>query len=330
MLKTEAKKFNPANIGPERFLLSPTEEIVGEEVAYLAKNVEKSVISKGPFRGKKKLELGPEFEVVFFTPTVDPHEVAGRYPSKNPNYNKNRHGKKMENILAESQEFVSANQGLFWKKDPVESMGRVMLEYRLAPFGLREYLDAIKRFRDHVVKIGKQFGVLPVVFSQHLHITLFDGATNILADIHDYRRRDDRTEIYRANVHKVFQEAAPLVQLPEEFNTGVRPYRHQTWKHPDIPAHDEFRLLSSEYACDPGLNALICLMALRYGLNHKRMPHLSPLTDNFEQEVGELATRQTLLGFMGQSLLSTLAQIVSQYPDVSRRKITVPELISSL
>lgn len=327
MRKLEYKKFNPENIVPQQFMRSATEAAGHTEIVYIAKQVEAELQGKvfPPTTIKEKaVGLGSEFEILFFSPEMDPHEAEKLDESNNPNYSA-KHQRKMDCILSESEKFVQKNSKFFWR-NPLERIGRLMFEYRTAPFPLSGYLEAVNLLRDHVIDVSNRFGVWPVVYSQHLHTSLTGAQGNVLKPFFesDYYSSNSPRASFRKNMSNFFRQAAPFVLLPEEFEPVDYPFYQA-----EVAGnrHVEFRQLASEYANDPGLNALLCLQALHHGLNYSDPVYDgSGVKHSFRDEAKDLRSRQALKSVMGQSLLGTLASVVEKHHDISARKKTVADV----
>jgi hypothetical protein len=166
------------------------------------------------------------------------------------------------------------------------------------------------------------------VNSQHLHISVNRKIPNPGAIFQKYKTSANYNEdIVIASFNKVL----PLVLLPEEYEKDDYSEAFEVWTKGDgdtVPKHPEFKLLSSEYACDPILNLSLSLRAFYASLIDPEYvsSKTSSLKNEYELEVLDMAKDPELVIFFGESTLKTLAGIISQYPDVSRREITVDQI----
>lgn len=322
-MNREYLKFNPPNLDPDLFLLSPTQNQVGEEISYLATDAARFLEHGDPFypsRAKnRKLRFGAEFEVLFFSRAMDPGRANNRAEPHNPNY-RDEHLNKVGNILRQGENFVDANYKLFYAPNPIEAVGRLMIEYRTAPLPLEGYRESVKQLRTHVIEQAKQYGVWAVVFSQHLHVSMVSTRSNVLKNA----AWADGSYISRMN--QIFLGALPLVQLPEDYDqfasVGMESYEN-IW-------HTEFRNLSSEYACDPELNTLLSLFAMYSALRDNEDPIFGfnvHYPDNYNDALLDLRDNKELTALFGRSLLSILVGTIKQYPAISRRDILIPDVL---
>lgn len=314
------RPYHPDNIQPEYFLRAPTHITTYGDVEYLNKEIASMLEGGKDFDSRvsklRELRIGSEFEIIFFDPSIDPEKA--KFQGDNPNYGVS-HQKKMFRINDDAEAFVQKSKAM----ESLESIGRLSIEYRTAPSSVKEYLRAIDIFRDHISWISKRYMVLPSVISQHLHVSLFSSGENLI-----YNARGKNFHFGSA-IQVAMQNLAPLLQAPEEFKYDalVGTFRFKT------PPRYEFRLLSTEYACDPWLNSLISLYALHNGLVASEKDSFTSSSQavwNYRSAIDVMKNHTELKQFFGASLISKLADAASYYPAVSTRTITLPEVYAKI
>lgn len=323
---SEYLKYNPANLQPENFLHPPT-ETVEDEIQYLARQLADILEGKPYHQGveARTLLIGTELEVLFFSPDRDPLAARVLPREDNPNYQYD-HFSKITTLKNWAENLRYRRK----KIAKCTSIGTLGIEFRTRPLGLSGYLEATNQLRDLIQTRSKRLGVLPVVYSQHIHISLCQGATNFIHEIAgSYRDEGDHVK-YRKQIDRIFAPVLPLVLLPEEF--CVTP-RGVTWVKGtssvgsnEDPVRTEFRMLSSEWACDPSLNVTLSLRALDQAIHQEKLTNLSINPTDYREAVRVMRKDPELIKFFGASTLNTLANIVNRYPEVSRRKITVNDI----
>lgn len=136
-------------------------------------------------------------------------------------------------------------------------------------------------------------------------------------------------------MESLLQRASALMLLPEEYpkSKGRLPLPFyikdagtgtSIWDN-DVE-HVEFRMLSSEYAHDPILNLFMSLYSAHTGLEDTEAREEGTFKKDFKLAVEQLVTDFYLRDVLGESTLQKLAKVVSQYPDVSARNITVDQI----
>lgn len=310
----EFAKYNPANMAPE-LLLTPPTRIVDEESRYLAKQVAQDICLKG-----QKLRLGTELEIIFFSPDADPLTYP-QYNSKNPNY-QSGHQAKMRQL----KEWAVARRNR--TEGPHTEQSRLCIEFRTRPADITNYFRRVDRLRDDIQAQSRQLAVLPVVHSQHIHISVLDENKSNPLERFGYGVIDDATQ-------QSFSHVLPLVLLPEEIDTDRYrlPVRTngQTQKVKN-PHRLEFRMLSSEWACDPSLNAALSLRGFLECLEQekdRRKVHPSTSYPGcYASAVAAMAADADLKTFFGEAALEKICGVVQHYPRVSIREILVKDIIS--
>lgn len=312
---SEFKKFNPQNMRPDLFCAPPT-QVIESEVDYLSRNLvllleygsgDASLVSK-----KRELRLGTELEVFFFSPDADPWDfIEGDNYDRNPNY-ASEHNNKMT-MLCKWAEQLSEIVGV----SDCDSIGRLGIEFRTEPANLSSYTNFVNRLVENIRVESKELDVLPIVHSQHIHMSLFDGGESIIG------RNLEENPFFKNRILHRFSKEKPSVLLPEEFYVDTDPI---LFVQPRPRRRLEFRMLSSEFACDPDLNTLLSLWALLDALPENEKPLPVQKFDNFDEALNEMRHDKESQSFFGKSTLSTLCGILEQYPKVSRREIAVDEI----
>ncbi len=316
---SETKKYNPENITPEHLFCPPT-SLVHAELTYLIKQLNEALEWIGGSK-ERLLLVGTELEIFFFNSKFDPLETRSMYGAskRNPNYSKT-HQKKIEKI----GEFAHELETRYPKKfEETEKCGQIFYEFRTAPQRVASHLNTMQLLGDSLRRKCVQLGVSPVVHSQHIHVSL---------------RTKYSKEGIRPNGSVISQSYSginPLVLLPEEWyyrtyapyyivDDGIGPWGVDNLCHP------EFRKLSSEYAHDPVLNLLISLRAMYASCVDERIVSSLSLANTYEDGVEAMAHDPDLESFFGQTTLAALSEITRQYPAVSRREITVDQVLEGL
>ncbi|MEK9200433.1 MAG: hypothetical protein AAB909_00500, partial [Patescibacteria group bacterium] len=193
------KPYNPENMSPQVFLQPPT-KVVQLEADYLATQVAKSLAGAQTGGGiKRRLGVGTELEVYFFSPEVDPVTAKAGPAHKNPNYGES-HSKKVAKIRSWAEELAIKKGG------SNTDLGRIGIEFRTSPkMDVVGYHSDINTIRDGVGDISQSLGVLPIVHSQHIHISLLREKGNIV-----YRGMNRRTYDFKELAKQRFEEVYPL------------------------------------------------------------------------------------------------------------------------
>ncbi len=309
----EFRSFRPENFSPEVFMHPPT-EIVSDELMYLNRKLEQTIKGHSP---KRKMMIGSEFEILFFNPNQHPFktlEEFGCNPTKNRNYSAQHRNK--------IKEMSNIGESLM-KKYPEKFIrhsweSNLMLEYRTAPQDVEGYYESVQILADTVRKHTAHLDILPVVYSQHIHITLKDSIFSRMTGINKIDKIDYHRTAQRLT--SSFNRIYPLVLLPEEYPKMAMSYPAQIKTSPF--RHPEFRMLSSEWANDPVLNLNLSLRALYAAfIDPKSVSRTSYFAGTYKQAVDFLSVDQELARFFGHSTLDTLCQIVSNYPAVEANEI---------
>lgn len=307
-------KYNPKNHTPELFLRPPTNVVEGE-LAYLARQLEHTLVGNN---GKpRKLRIGTEFEINFFREGSDP--ATDLHTVNNPNYSK-IHLDNMEKVNAWADRLERLHPDRFQHS---MRFGRVMIEFRTAPQSLSDYLSTVSWFRDQIASQTKQYSMLPVVHSQHIHISCVQGNS------YNPARGIDENSNFFKKIRHVFSHGIPLMALPHEYGSARSNMAYPAYFKGDgvkgCPQHVEFRLLSSEYAADPVLNVVFSMFALFHGLDRRGSIEFNR-PNIYENAVKQFANDPEMQAFFGQSTCAALARVIRHYPDVSRRNITVSDI----
>ncbi len=313
---SEFVKYNPPNIQPENFLQPPTREI--SDIWYLVQQYSELLEHKKLWSPKKQLLVGTELEVLFFSRNIDPAVSA----ILNPNYSP----KHLQTVKRLTKKASALGKHPFMFK--ANQFGRLGIEYRTEPLPVKDYLEAILRLQEHISHRSKKEGVLPVVHSQHIHLSLTCGASN---EILRLERNERREKLFRAKIVQIFGKLNSLVLLPEEWSERRLGFPFTFNGHPSSKLNQhriEVRRLSSEYACDSNLNLLISLFALYKGLHNKNPSNYRASNDyrTYEEAMEDMEEDKELRDFFGASTLTSLVKIVSQYPSISRREKTLKDI----
>lgn len=318
---SEYIKYNPANYSPEHFLL-PKTAVLWPELKYLNNKLVTAV--EGSMRmDKRSMLIGSEFEVMFFDENYNPPKNRwDRYQNdkrRNPNYSSNHKERVTELAKSASRFGVSGNRFQECTKE-----GSLLLEFRTAPQTYNKYLSTVSYLRDWIHEKSTNGGLLPIVYSQHTHIT-----SNRTTRFHLMGRDEPlNVDADEGVIQDAFSRVTPLVLLPEE-------YEESRTNPPAVigrngHSHPEFRMLSSEYACDPVLNLTLVLRAFYASMyNPDFVTGRRSIPRDFCDAVTAFSEDQEMEEFFGTSTVSTLAQIVSQYPLVSTGAITVDQIVAN-
>lgn len=316
----EYKQYNPANITPDRFFRPPTARTHGE-LKYLIGQLNQAL--EGRFLSSKRLLVGAEFEVHFFNPDSDPYMCFGMSSNQNPNYSTD-HSRKLLEIGELAANMHNNRPSEFLSSDKI---GRVTYEFRTAPQQVDDHLKTLEVFGDLLRNKASELRVHPVVYSQHIHLSLTNNP------LLQFALFDRRGIIPRYSwVDAAFSKVTPMAILPEEWKDRENP--PIMIKHDGIISgrstsgldHTEFRMLSSEYAHDPILNLLLTLRALHESCGQKKEIGKTHYPNDFLQSVIQMEEDRELIEFFGGSTLSAIASILKQYPKVSERKMTIDEV----
>lgn len=312
---SEFHKYNPANMAPE-LLLEPPTQAVAAETRYLSLQLAKEICATS-----EKLRLGTELEIIFFSPDADPLVAYQRPNSKNPNY-QIPHQDKMRELEKWANNRRSLAEG------PHTKQSRLCVEFRTRPADIRNYFSRVNTLRDAIQTECRQLEVLPVVHSQHIHVSILDKDGVNPVEKAPYRSLEYATQ-------KDFRQVLPLILLPEEI------YQHWSLSPVNIKGQRqnrrdlsrlEFRKLSSEWACDPSLNALLSLRALKeclVGWEKENWGDKPKEYDGcFAAAAAAMRVDSQLKHFFGEATLETICDIVQHYPRVSTREITVADITS--
>ncbi len=331
---------NPANFTPENFM-RPATGVVEKELVYLSSQLRNAI--EGSLRiDKGALLIGTELEVLFLSNQADPGKLERRYENRisrysylnsddkdeiraenNPNYSEDHRSKVLR--IADFAKSLD-------KKYPEDYYNctrdsKLLIEFRTAPQNLEDYYDNISWLADEIRKKAKNNGLLPVLHSQHLHLSCNSHS------LRPYPK--SKFQMFRESIlgnrfiDSTFTRVLPMVMLPEEYersedvpsdivieNTGEKTHE----------VHPEFRLLSSEYAFDNILNLTLCLRAFYSAYKNKDYATDTLPDTNFIKAVREMSKDKELGLFFGESTLAEICRIVKQYPSVSRRIKTINEV----
>ncbi len=319
-------KYNPPNITPDHLFCPPTSCTHGE-LDYLVRQLGRALEGEG-LPTSRRLLVGTELEIFFFSPGADPAEAPSGLWGSNPNYSIG-HKSKTTNLIGFAKQLWEVRPSEFLE---ASAIGRVGIEFRTAPQSVDQHLETMSRFGDLLRAECRKQIVSPVVHSQHLHISLREEPSVCVSA----ENKGAVKGIIPAEniVRATFSRITPMMLLPEEWGIGrlMNPVYIKTkvLTNGGIGRldHPEFRLLSSEYACDLLLNLAVSLRAMYYGFvdPSASLPNVKNDKIGFEGAVRRMAKDEELRSFFGESTLTKLCNIIRQYPDVSRRAITVDQV----
>jgi hypothetical protein len=323
---TEYIKYNPLNYRPDLFMRPPT-ECVQNDIRYLIREMEEK--ARIVFEKKHaEILVGTELEVLFFSPRVDPVVAERELPNHlNPNYD-DEHLLKLNEIEAWANTLMEKHPSQFLESD---RMSRIFMEFRTMPQTCAKYLDTVDLFRTELGKKTRELNILPVVHSQHIHLSV-TGTTNNRFGV----REDFLAPIFKKYYHwepssdYAFIRLLPLVLLPEEWEdrNAYSCGAEQALDCINSERTMEARKLSSEYANDYVLNLLLSLKMLA-SVNDPRCNTGFPVIigpDSYKSAARKMSEYKDLRKFFGESVITKLSSITEQYPAVSRRKITIEEV----
>lgn len=314
---------NPENYTPDKFM-RPATGVIGDELKYLSSQLRNAL--EGGWRiDRGNLLVGTELEIIFFSQDGDPELLWKEFEDsrKNPNYTGN-HRAKVKRIerFAKTLQRDYPDDFYHCSRD-----SRLLIEFRTAPQTLEAYFDNISWLADKIRKLSKKEGLLPVVHSQHIHLSC--KSHNAVPRRKSKYKFIDSKNFEGEYIDYSFTRILPLVILPEEYEDDDNNFPRvveTSFADDDSPAHPEFRLLSSEYANDHILNLTLCLRSLYASLmNRSYATDIQP-EPLYYKAVREMLHDEELVNFFGQSTLSALCRIVRQYPAVSRREKTIDEI----
>ena len=290
------------------------------------------------------LKVGSEIELLIFSPDSVPHLDKMKPQEKNPNYTKEH----MDIVadIAHSVGLPTKKGGLTEALQRDITRKRIFMEIRTQPGSVEDYIAAMQKIKDWFQKAGKDANVHPVVFSQHLHLSVTGhaGNTNLLG-----AETDEMRSTYKGIVD-IYHRAFPFLMLPENFDgdplhigtVGEAIYIKGRKNKPDNPLRIEGRLNSSEYAIDPYLNLLVHLVGIYRGLSaashpetldedypllHMRdgiSPHEKPFFTIGEghperdETLCRMLTDPVLQEHLPPDLINGLVKVFQGYPDISR------------
>ena len=312
-MQKEFNLFCPENYQPERFMHPPTEPL-DKELEYINKNLSDALIGRSP---KRKLKIGSEFEVLFFNTSQHPFHAwdkFGKDPKKNRNYGQ-KHTEKILKIYNTSKELREKYPDNF-----IESswFSNLMIEFRTAPQDVDGYYESVNLLSDVIRKQSTQLNVLPVLFSQHIHISAVNSR---ISEVTGYNKLADTNNRTLLTMISSFGKIFPLVLLPEEY-TQSRYLREPVKLSRKTSKHPEFRMLTSEWANDPTLNLTVSLRAMYMALiDPKSVSSIYDLPESYQEAVQIFSEDKDLATFFGQSTLEFLSKTIACYPDVEERKI---------
>lgn len=313
-MSIEAVKYNPANIKPENLFNPPTVR-AQSELIYLAKQLGSAMEGKGHIN-KRILLIGTEFEMFFFSPDIDPREARHMPEELNPNYQP-PHKAKIDELKLFFEKLHISKPSAFLGADK----WRISFEARTAPQTLNDHLESLEVLGNELRRETQRLNILPVVYSQHIHMSLRPNPIRIFGSSPE---TSNSLEPDNSIVRKAFSEVEPLMLLPEEWGSrGTSPSGSKT---KNGVKHPEFRLLSSEYANDPVLNLLVSLRAMYAGCIDNTFVTGSTNSYDYVNSVEIMRGNASLTTFFGESTLNALADIAKQYPDVSKRLITIDQV----
>ena len=296
-----------------------TEQFWGE-LRYINRNLRELI--EGTMRcDRRSLLLGSEFEIFFFDGASDPAKMWDRYggDGKNPNYTEKHRTKILE--IARWASHLGILQKRFWDCTKESDL---LIEFRTSPQKPDKYWESIRFLGDRIRQKSKDLGVMPVIHSQHTHVTSNrHGFPSI-----DPARRHEKyilSKDFDLDVlNAAFSRILPLVMLPEELDDGI-PDAAVIDRHDST--HPEFRLLSSEYMWDPVLNLTVTLRAMYASLYNPNFVSEADTVDNYEKATRNFSRDTEMRDFFGDSLTDGLSQVISQYPAVSKRQISIDDVI---
>jgi hypothetical protein len=328
----EYKKFRLENYDPE-FLLCPPTGCVENELMYLSRQLAESLECGTQIPTKKRsLKVGTELELFLFTPEIEPEMANLLWEDDNPNYS-GAHMRKIQRINSWA-EHLKESDPLFGVCSN-DDVGRLTVEFRTLPLDLDDYYTAIRRLAEGLRTRCKNEGVIPVVFSQHIHTSLHLGNENLIVKTYnEYGKNIPHS--FRRSLAKSVSQLIPLVSLPEEFPMRLNEDRVSylsgyedclsEWNDLDEAKRSEFRRLSSEYACDPALNLCVSLRALFDVMTYKKFSNRKMYYRTQTESIRHMEGMKEVREFFGESLLLSLTRIVSQYPKVSRGDLRVDQV----
>lgn len=310
MAKNEYIKYNPANFAPD-YLFCPPTMVTHEKLIPPLKEIGEELETGKPGL-ERNLLIGTELEIMFFDPDTRPSKVKD-YHVRNQYIPRDAHLKKiarlgffsMLNRIKNSKEFMATSK-----------IGQVTFEFRTHPQSISDHLMTLSRLRDCLVRESTKLEILPIVYSQHLHVSLLENGlpqTPSRFDLQDF-----------------FSQFSPLVLLPEEWEQSqtTRPAKSRDYgryKRLRNLEHVEFRKLSSEYAHDPILNLLLSIYAFSSCLGYR---HYTPVWyESYAEAAVQLKRSPHLKNVIGQSTLNQLSKIIKQYPKVSTGDISVDQVV---
>jgi hypothetical protein len=323
-------RYNRENYKPDLFMRPPT-ECAHNELKYLIGGMDEKIKRRFGDVNKVDLLIGTELEVFFFSPDIDP--VVGYetlLDEENPNYGE-EHREKMHTIQTWSTSVLQEKYaGRF---DKWSNLGRIFFEFRTMPQTCAKYLDTVDLFRSELGCVTRRLNVLPLVHSQHIHMSATGETKKVgffITSVEDFLTPIFENDYYRWEhaCDSAFNHLLPLVLLPEEwgnrnntFNAGEKDFGCIHSK-----TTLESRKLSSEYANDHVLNLLLSLKMLDSFGDHKQDTNEIAGPDSYKTAARMMANYRDLKVFFGESVIAKLSSITEQYPDVSRRKITIEEV----
>jgi hypothetical protein len=327
-MSKEYQPHNPENFTPDQFMQAPTRD-AWPELTNINRQLAQAI--EGIWRqDKNTLLIGTELEVLFFKKDVDPFKANRRYwagsDSKlNPNY-KQDHRKTVRDLSREADGLRYEYPENFWKCNR-ESI--LLIEFRTAPAPLQNHVDNVTFLADWIRNKSAEHQILPVLHSQHIHMSLNRKTFEIGKDtrIHHQIRCSQFSDF---TVESAFSRVLPLVILPEEYDKKTYDLSwaaHKKGGRGNVCEHPEFRLLSSEYANDHILNltlSLRCMYAML--INPEFVSHRKFIEESYTDEVTQMAKNPELINFFGGSTLEKLSQVIAQYPAVSRREIRARDI----
>lgn len=296
------REYRQENIQLRDFWRPPT-EAEHETISELMLNLEQQINAEAnllaaahhpPFPEGVRLRIGTEVELHVFDKAFDPrhHHPEDRWKGEgvwmdgytrlpahadNPNYTPQH--RDALNTLAQRMRLPLTQGGcaeLLQEHEPVNHE-TVFLELRTRPADVNGYTEQLEGLGPWLRHTAGDLGLLPVVHSQHLHVSLTDasGVHNLL-----------REPAVRASVAKgivdMYRRAYALLRLPEEVRApelGEIGYsyagavRRNGGYTPDNPLRLEARLASSEYLFDPYLTLYLHLLGILRGLRCVGNPH---------------------------------------------------------
>ncbi len=318
----EYLKYNPGNFSPEKFLRPPTVK-AWPELDYLSRSLEKDLRGFGIFERKNSLKIGSEFEILLLSKDTIPSDTVDH--DDNPNYSL-EHLTEVRKMFYDSETFSLGNSDSFWDKG--EKIGRLSYEYRISPQNVSGYHKAVDMLRVFVSESAKKYNILPIVLSQHIHLSL--SKIGVFGGGNRFECKDPKFHI---ETRDAFSHVLSFVLLPEEYFGAdiqefnfIRTKRHKSDIGSSWHSHPEYRLLSSEYACDPTLNLTLALRALDLSINKLDKNLRCQPKQDYTEEVQRASNDPCLKSFFGNSTLQQLCAITIQYPHVSSGKITIDQL----